>query len=127
VVVVGSSRFGKVARARAVVGVVSTEREMSDGQGIAATAVVLGAFSWRKLQKLGRPGNREVVLSGGAPEWGTTTGISTALGGAEVRHEQKNKKKERRSSYGGALLLKPHEAVDDGGVAVGTMGGKEQR
>jgi hypothetical protein len=33
-----------------------------------------------------------------------------------VRHEQK-KKKERRSSFSGALLLKPHEAVDDDGVA----------
>jgi hypothetical protein len=30
---------------------------------------------------------------------------------------------ERKSSFSGALLLKPHEAVDDGGVAVGTVGG----
>jgi hypothetical protein len=30
-------------------------------------AAVLSAFSWRKLRKLGRPGNGEVVLSGGAP------------------------------------------------------------
>jgi hypothetical protein len=29
---------------------------------------------------------------------------------------------ERRSSFGGALLLKPHQAVDDGGVAVETEG-----
>jgi hypothetical protein len=37
-------------------------------------------------------------------------------GGLEVWHERK-KKKETRSSFGGALLLKPHEAVDDGSVA----------
>jgi hypothetical protein len=30
-------------------------------------AVVLGAFSWRKLRKLGRSGNEEVGLSGRAP------------------------------------------------------------
>jgi hypothetical protein len=34
---------------------------------------------------------------------------------------------ERRSSFGDALLLKPHEAVDDGGVAAGTVGGNDGR
>jgi hypothetical protein len=42
-----------------------------------------------------------------------------------VGHEPK-KKKERRSHFSGALLLKPHKVVDDGGVAVGTVGGKRQ-
>jgi hypothetical protein len=52
-------------------------------------------------------------------------GVGTAQGGAEVGHEWK-KKKERRSSFGGALLLKPHKAVGDGGVAAETVGGKRQ-
>jgi hypothetical protein len=46
--------------------------------------------------------------------------------GAETGHERK-KKKERRSPFGGAQLLKPHEAVDDGGVAAGTVGGKRRQ
>jgi hypothetical protein len=43
-------------------------------------------------------------------------------GGAEVGHERK--KKERRSSFGDALLLKSHEAVGDGSLALETVGGK---
>jgi hypothetical protein len=46
--------------------------------------------------------------------------------GAEVGREWK-KKKERGSSFGGALYLKPHEAVDDGGLAAGTVGGKRRQ
>jgi hypothetical protein len=46
--------------------------------------------------------------------------------GAEAGHERK-KKKGRRSSFRGVLLLKPHEAVDDGDVAAGTVGGKRRQ
>jgi hypothetical protein len=70
------------------------------------------------------------MLSGGAPERGTVVGVSMAQGGVEAgreRKKKKKKKKERRSSFGGALLLKLHEVVDDGGVAVGTVGEKWRR
>jgi hypothetical protein len=40
---------------------------------------------------------------------------------------ERKKKKEMRSSFSDALLLKPHEAVDDGGVAVGKVGGKQRQ
>jgi hypothetical protein len=36
----------------------------------------------------------------------------------ESRGEARTEEKERRSSFGGALLLKPHEAVNGGGAAV---------
>jgi hypothetical protein len=37
------------------------------------------------------------------------------------------KEEERRSSFDGALLLKPHEVVDDSGMAAGTVGGNGRR
>jgi hypothetical protein len=87
---------------------------VSGGRGKAAAVAVLSAFSWRKLWKLGRPGNGEVVLSGGALVEGMSVGIDTARGGAEAGRERK-KKKERRSSFRGVLQ-------SGGGVAAGTVG-----
>jgi hypothetical protein len=48
---------------------------------------------------------------------GTAVGVGMVQGGAEAGYERE-KKKERRSSFGGALLLKMHEAVDNGGMEV---------
>jgi hypothetical protein len=87
------------------------------GQGIAAAAAVLGAFSWRKLQKLVRPGNREVVLSAGALEQGMTVGNCMTRGGAEAGHERTMAtwRWERWVGNGGG------EAVGAGKVAVAAV------
>jgi hypothetical protein len=60
---------------------------VSGGRGIAVAATVLSTFSRRKLQKLGQPGNGEVVLSGGAPVVGCGSrrqhGMRRSRGGRE--------------------------------------------
>jgi hypothetical protein len=100
---------------------------VSGGWGIAAVAVVLSAFSRRKLRKRGQPSNGEVVFSGGASVVGHVSRRRHGVRSSKGESHERKKKKERRSSFGDALLLKQHEAVDDGGVAAGTMGGKRRQ
>jgi hypothetical protein len=44
-----------------------------------------------------------------------------------VAGRERKKKKERKSSFIGALLLKLHEAVDDGDVVAGTVSRKQRQ
>jgi hypothetical protein len=79
VVVVGSSQFWEGGRGTGshwggVNGARGQPVKLDGGRCLA----VLHALSWRKSGKLGRPGNGEVVLSGGALEQGEVVGISTA-------------------------------------------------
>jgi ATP/maltotriose-dependent transcriptional regulator MalT len=69
---------------------------MSIGQGIAAVAVVLGAFSRRKQQKLGRLGNGDVVLSVELQIWVQRLAL------AQREEEQRRGMSGRRRKKGGA-------------------------
>jgi hypothetical protein len=49
----------------------------------------------------------------------STSGAAVVeVNGEDSRGEARTEEEERRSSFGDALLLKLHEAVDDGGAAV---------
>jgi hypothetical protein len=69
---------------------------MSIGQGIAAVAVVLGAFSRRKQRKLGRLGNGDVVLSVELQIWVQRLAL------AQHEEEQRRGMSGRRRKKGGA-------------------------
>jgi hypothetical protein len=75
---------------------------MFGGWGKVAAAAILGAFSRRKLQKLGRPGNEEVGLSGGAPVAGRGGwhwhGVSRSSGGAWAEEEERKEELIHRCS-----------------------------